>query len=706
MWIGLKRPHWTKAKYLFLFALFLGLPSLVLFFFALRGILSDRALAEQELIEQHQKSANAIASVFESAIRSLEADLRRAADELKNGNAPVAESIAKQVRASNPVVAEVFILRTAADISYPGTPILYTADAPWIPNDPASTAFTQDRDSSELCEFRLHDYARALSLYRARLASARSKGERAALLFAIARNQNRVARVSDAAATYELLANQYGELTCAAGLPTGLAARIELLKLQVMKRESNNAGKGIVRLFEDLLHNKWKLEKSAYALADSEIDSLSDRVLSMNLYEPDAFKNRFEELTEEQAERAKSNDRILLFEKAFASSVIDSCRIIRSGSVFVRMSGAVDNKVVSLIATPVTGARVGEPLVVGALLDCIEDKKGYISDLIARVPLPPSTFLQIVDEGGALIVGSAMPEGSRRTIETSLPGRVPPWSISLYYQEPSMLEEVLATRRSIYIVTFVLVLAFLTIGSLFFWRMVTKEIELSRLQADFVALVSHELRSPLTSIRQLSEMLREGRVTTDERRQRYYTILVEQAERLSHLVENILSFSRINERTIGLRFEQVDPREYFDDLIRSLKDRFEHKGFRIQYQIQGDLPLLSIDRETMSEAITNVIDNAVKYSGSSKQVDVSVGRSENGVFIAIRDYGIGMQKSDLKKVFTKFYRSTDPQVHMMNGSGLGLSLAKAIVEKHGGRIFAESEYEAGSLFTIQLPVRN
>lgn len=703
---GLEQAHWTRAKYLFLFAVFLGLPSLVLFFFALRGILSDRALAEQELVEQHQKSANAIVSVFDSAIRSLEADLRRAAEELKNGNAPGAERIAKQLRASNPFVAEVFILRTAADISYPGIPILYTADAPWTPNDLASTAFPPDRDSSELCEFRLHDYGRALSLYKARLASARSKAERAALLFAVARNQSRVSGRSDAAATYELLANQYGEVMCAAGLPTGLAARIELLKLQVMKRESDDARKGLVRLLEDLLHSTWKLEKSAYALADSEIDSLSDRMLSMNLGEQGAFKNRFGELMKEQAERMKSNDRILLFEKAFASSVIDTCRNSTNGSVFVRMSGVKANTAVSLIATSVTGAGVGPPVVVGALLDFAEGASSTIADLIARVPLPPSTFLQIVDEGGALIIGSAMPEGARRTIATFLPGRVPPWSISLYYQEPTMLDEVLATRRSIYIVTFVLVLAFLTIGSLFFWRMVMKEIELSRLQADFVALVSHELRSPLTSIRQLSEMLREGRVATDERRQRYYSTLVEQAERLSHLVENILSFSRIKERTIDLRFERVDPREYFDELIRPLKDRFEHKGVTLQYQIQGDLPLLSIDRETMSEAITNVIDNAVKYSGSSKQVDVSVGRSGNDVCIAVRDYGIGMQKSDLKRIFTKFYRSTDPRVHMMNGSGLGLSLAKAIVEKHGGRIFAESEYGTGSLFTIQLPIRN
>jgi signal transduction histidine kinase len=704
MRIGLERVHWNKAKYWVLFLLFLGLPSFVLCFFALRGILSDRALAEQELIDQHQKAVNAIVSVFDSAIRSLEADLRRAAEELQNNNATGAERIANQVRVSNPVVAEVFMLRTAGDISYPGTPLLYTADAPWIPNEMLSSFFPQDRDSSEFYEYRLHDYVNVLSLYRERLGSAGTKEERARLLFAVARNQKRVALISEAAATYGILVRQYGEAPTALGLPSGLAARIELLKLQVMKKDSTGAIRGIESLFEDLLHHTWKLEKSAYALADSELGLLCGGVLSMNLRDRALFKKRIGELAAALEERRKSNDRILLFEKAFASSLIDSARSFTGDARFVRMSRIVDGKAISLIATRAGEGGGRQIRLVGALLDGTEQKKSDLADLLVRVPLPSHTFLQIVDEGGVLIAGSTIPSGSRRTVEASFRGLVPSWRIVLYHQEPTMLNEILVTRRSMYVVTFVLVLAFLTIGTLFFWRMVTKEIELSRLQADFVALVSHELRSPLTSIRQLSEMLREGRVSSDDRRQRYYTILVEQAERLSTIVENILSFSRMEERTVGLRIEQVEPGEYFHDLIHPLKNRFEHKGFTIRFEIQDGLPFLSIDRESMSEAITNIVDNAIKYSGSSNQVDVSVGRSGKDICISVRDYGIGIRKSDLKNIFTKFYRSADPNVHLMNGSGLGLSLAKSVVEKHGGRISVESEYQAGSLFTIRLPI--
>ena len=252
---------------------------------------------------------------------------------------------------------------------------------------------------------------------------------------------------------------------------------------------------------------------------------------------------------------------------------------------------------------------------------------------------------------------------------------------------------------------FFLLAGILIFGLILTVRTVVREIELSRMKSDFVSTISHEFKSPLSSIRQLSEMLQSGRIPSEEYRQQYYDVLVEQSERLSLLIDNILDFSKIEEGRKEFDFEMVEISSLLQEIVTVIQDQVRHKDFDIQLEIEEPLPLIKADRAAISQAITNLIDNAIKYSGEARNIIVRTFAEHPYLMIVIKDFGIGIRKEEINKVFERFYRGGDELTRTVKGSGLGLTLVKQIVEVHNGNIDVESEPGIGSTFSIRLPVQ-
>jgi signal transduction histidine kinase len=224
------------------------------------------------------------------------------------------------------------------------------------------------------------------------------------------------------------------------------------------------------------------------------------------------------------------------------------------------------------------------------------------------------------------------------------------------------------------------------------------------MKSDFVSTISHEFRSPLTSIRQLAEMLQTGRVPSEERRQKYYDVLLEQSERLSLLTENILNFAKIEEGRREFVFEKTDIKSLLEDLVSSVQERVRHEGFTVQLEMEDSLPPIMADRNAMTQAIHNLIDNAIKYSGKVKKVVVKSYTQDQNLVIAVQDFGIGIKKEERDKIFDRFYRGGDKLTGTVKGSGLGLTLVKLIIDAHHGSVHLESEPGQGSTFSVKLPL--
>jgi len=240
-----------------------------------------------------------------------------------------------------------------------------------------------------------------------------------------------------------------------------------------------------------------------------------------------------------------------------------------------------------------------------------------------------------------------------------------------------------------------------------FLAIIEREVALSQLKSSFAADVSHELKTPLALIRMFSEMLSEKRVPTEEKKQEYYGIITRESARLTHLIENILDFSRIEAGRKAYDFRPVDP----EHVVRSTYDIYrldlDHRGFEHALRIDPDLPLIHADADAVGQAILNLVSNAVKYSRDEKRIDIEVSketrRGKHGVQIAVKDNGIGIKPEDRAHLFDGFFRAGDDRVRRVRGAGLGLAVVKHIVEAHGGIVDVESRLVKGTTFRIFLP---
>jgi signal transduction histidine kinase len=233
-----------------------------------------------------------------------------------------------------------------------------------------------------------------------------------------------------------------------------------------------------------------------------------------------------------------------------------------------------------------------------------------------------------------------------------------------------------------------------------------RAVRLSEMKSDFVSNVSHELRTPLASIRVFAELLRLGRVQSQDKVQEYGEYIEAESRRLSRLIDNILDFARIESGRKDYHFVLADLREVVASTLGTFEAHLRHSGFRVAFEgMDEPLPKVSIDPDAIGQALHNLLDNAVKFSGDSKEIEVRVARDGDFLVLSVRDHGIGIPRGEQQKIFDRFHRVGTALVHEVKGSGLGLSIVQHIVQVHGGGVSVESEPGAGSTFTVRLPIR-
>jgi two-component system phosphate regulon sensor histidine kinase PhoR len=235
-------------------------------------------------------------------------------------------------------------------------------------------------------------------------------------------------------------------------------------------------------------------------------------------------------------------------------------------------------------------------------------------------------------------------------------------------------------------------------------RTAAREIKLSRMKSDFVSNVSHELRTPIASIRVFGEFLRLGRARTEEKIREYGEYIETESRRLTQLINNILDFSKIESGAKTYRFKPAQIESVVEAVARTLAVSLRHKGFRLDFDApQEPMPAMEFDPDAITQAVSNLVDNAVKYSGDAAEVRVKLARENGTACISVVDHGIGISRDEQGKIFDRFHRVSTGLVHNVKGSGLGLAIVSHIAQAHGGSVTVKSEPGQGSTFTIHLP---
>lgn len=251
------------------------------------------------------------------------------------------------------------------------------------------------------------------------------------------------------------------------------------------------------------------------------------------------------------------------------------------------------------------------------------------------------------------------------------------------------------------------VLAIIFAGGLYFlYSNIRRELYLSQAKSEFVSNVSHEIRTPLSLIGMFAETLESGRVTTEEKKREYYGIISKETSRLSRIVNRILNFSQLEANKKTFNFQPVQLNDLCADVLKMYFYPMQEKGFVFEFIPDADVKEVRGDKESISEVIVNLVDNAIKYSRDNKRVIVTTGTEGHFTYIAVKDQGIGIAKNHQRDIFDQFYRAPTGDVHTTKGSGLGLALVKKIVEAHDGEIKVDSTPGKGSTFTIYFPYIN
>ncbi len=627
----------------------------VLVWMGVRLARQDRALEAQQLRERREAAADRVIIALEQVLLAEE---RRIADLPNADFVPPTDDVAFILTGSlsSPDSYEFRVWPDRALLFYP---------VPSPGREAPSTLYAV----AEKSEFLHNDYIRAISNLRP-ITKSLDPVVRVGAQFRLARNFRKAGDIDSALEIYTELAKSSDQGISISGVPADLAARRARLGLLEELGRRAELEREAQSLLDDLRSRRWRLDRASYLY-----------------YRDEAARGLGQEPESEAEEQALAEAACWLWQNHQAMADIErgsgGRRSFRSHGASVTILWRASNeRLTAILAGPgYQRSRWFDPLIGGPDFSGIR--------------------VSIRDSDKTLVYGSepasGIPLTSRLASVTGLP-----WDISIINADPETVLNQFAQRRRLMLMGLGMLVLLVITAIYLIGRAVSRELAAAELQSEFVSAVSHEFRTPLTSMRQFTEMLVEDDTLPAEKRREFYGAQERATRRLSRLVESLLDFGRMEAGARPYRLERLDVGELVKATVEEFKQEANFKCLVMEYSVPEEGPMAKADREALSQAIWNLMDNAAKYSGDSPVVHVEVGAGKQ-VAIKVRDLGIGISPSERDRILRKFVRGSSAKTCGVKGTGIGLAMVKHIVDAHGGKLLVASEPGKGSTFTILLP---
>lgn len=556
---------------------------------------------------------------------------------------------------SPPVDSAVLVFR------HRGNPVEAIPDGrlPYLPavaglNEPPPNSFSE----LETFEFSTHNLDKAIELSR-RLAQTSDPAVRAGALLRQARVLRKLGRIDDALDAYRNLSEIRG--VGLGGIPIDLVALRARCTIWEERSQSAFLRTEAATIQSNLRQGRWPLDRASYDLVTSQLSRWLNVPVTTSA---------------DTAALAAATD-WLYRQWADPNSTLDS-QGVRSGSF---------NQTPVLIAWRAGGDSLT------ALVAGPQFVENEIAAAARKALRPAEIYLSATGE--KFVTNEVL---IRRTPgDTGLP-----WTILLKDAGPSDGER---ARGRLWQAGFAALVLLVGAGTYLIGRAVSRELAVARLQSDFVSAVSHEFRTPLTSLRHLNHLLLEPDEPPPPKRHSYYRAQQRATERLHHLVESLLDFGRMEAGKHPYHFEPLDAGALARDVTEEFAAELEDRGFVVDCRLGSEACPVMADPEAIARGLWNLLDNAAKYSGDSRKIDVAAFRRDNNsVNMSVRDYGPGIAADEQQRVFNKFVRGHAARSRGIKGTGIGLAMVRHIAKAHGGTVELSSTPGAGSTFTIVLPL--
>jgi signal transduction histidine kinase/tetratricopeptide (TPR) repeat protein len=698
-----------QKRLIMIFLLTIFIPSVTLSIFGIIALRNERFRLEKQFREKQSDLVNLIKSHIDREITELENELGNLVQTPSFVNKEYQEII-KQVEnhlGKNRLSGQFFVVYNGNESWFP--PFMPERSGNTLGSIQGFASIAKEKsDQAENYEFIQNNYQGAISDLKELLKVTKDKDLQGQILNRIARNYMKLNNFEAAITTYTEIIRSFPESRTSSGTLLPVTVRFQLTECYLRSGKKKDALKATLLAFKEVIQNYHKLSEnqfSAYAsLARETFNKIRDENPEITSSDTSFIKN-FENLN-------------ILYQKKISEwQVINNLKTECIPNIFselIQNSGYSENTfryskrvgpeefliVLSRIPDQTNSQSKG---IAGIKIDNTFLEDSLLPEIIAISGLKKETDYALSDINGRIMAGDTAFLSKSTNITSYFDNNFPPWRIDLTGEiiRPLLLREF---YRSFYFWTILAMLFFLVFGIVIIGKTIAHEKEILKLKSDFVSSVSHEFKTPITSIKALTERLLEGSMKDPKRMREYYSVISREAENLSHLVANFLDFSKMEEGKKQYNFEETDFKTWLEQTIDDFFNKIPRRRFKIQTNIVKPLVLAKIDKNAMKLAVNNLLDNAVKFSPENSEIKVVLEKQGEKLLLKIKDDGIGIPKNEQASIFEKFYRGKDASHFSTTGTGLGLTIVKQIVEAHGGTIEVESEVGKGSTFSVILPL--
>ena len=345
-------------------------------------------------------------------------------------------------------------------------------------------------------------------------------------------------------------------------------------------------------------------------------------------------------------------------------------------------------------------------LVYGVDLEVMTLLSRLITDFPLTKAVPDGMVYAIIDGNGKILhqAGKAgLKAATRPDIAVSLAPYLPHWQVAVYFIDGKIITR--SGKRFIILSGLLLAIFIIAIvmgGSLLLWQ-AHRNFKDARQKTSFVSSVSHELKTPLTSIRMYAELLAAGRIKTTEKKKQYLQVIVTESQRLTRLVNNVLDFSRLEQGRKNYHLEKLDMMVFLYETIKAHSLRIKKAGLVLKEDIPDENIIVETDRDALEQVLLNLLDNAIKYASEGKELSIALKVRKEYCELQFADRGPGVPPAHRDSIFKKFHRVDDSLTAQKPGSGLGLSISRRLLRDLGGDLLYRPRTGGGSNFVVLIP---
>jgi signal transduction histidine kinase len=663
--------HGTRLTILFIAAILI--PGGFLAYFSIQNIGSQRELAEKRLLDEEGNLAVELGRFLQDELLGCATAFFDAADQAYPDLREIV--LTPEHRA---YVALPFALDRSGEFLWPRYENSDAADSNSTESIRYSTVYAQALEE----EFAAHNPADAVELYTEAAEVAQNAVRRAEAVSGLARVLLKSSQIKRSVEQYEILLEHYGGLSDDNGIPFARYAIHQLMRIS--GPDPTTVARRISALLSRLENGKMPLNNRTETLLqeiEEWLESNSETLSSSKL-----IKQQISYLRNQLAFIARSADRIAFLNRDNPGATSP----LRLGPFDVIAGGDLNGE-----DPLVTRRDANGPEVLGFQVNTV----GLRNALLEKAPrIPSSVALEVSLTSDEEIY----PANDSTTLVRELSPLFHEWRVMVRPHDPEIISKYVSRQHWIYGATLVLLVSGMVLGIVLTLQDLSRERRLSQLRTDFVTNVTHELKTPLTSIRMFAETLRMRRAQNEAEQKECLDVIVGETQRLSRLINTVLDFSKIERGQKQYRMTEVDISNVAQSALNTLKGPLKEQGFSLDVGLESGIRVVG-DADALEQAMLNLIDNAIKYSRQNKSIRFNLWGENNSVFFSVADRGIGIPETEKNRIFEKFYRASAGNGLDTGGAGLGLTVVRHIVEAHDGAIEVSSRVGEGSTFTVRLP---